>query len=73
MRKEPSMALTILQKQMIYHLKRHYATEDEILGIGLLLKSSLMQEEMVTFLMNNPTATPRECVDKAVKICKTEE
>ena len=64
------MALTELQKSMIYHLKKHDATEDEILGIGILLDTTLMQETMVTFLMDNPTAGSKECVDKAVEIRK---
>lgn len=67
------MALTTLQKRMIYHMKRHNATEDEILGVGLLLENDSMQKDMVTFLMTNPMATPRECVDKAVEIRRAAE
>jgi hypothetical protein len=67
------MPLTEQQKKMIYHLKRHNATEDEILGVGLLLNSDSMQKDMITYLMANPMATPKECVDEAVEIRKAAE
>ena len=68
-----TMELTEAQKEIIYHMKSRQSTEAEAVGVILLLRSNSNQKAMLTYLRMNPTATPREIVDKAVEMNRAEK
>ena len=67
------MALTNLQKRIIWHIKQHNGNRDEAAIITALLKSDSQQKEFLAYLMNNPTMTPTQMIDKADSLRKTQE
>lgn len=62
------MALTDLQKEIIYNMRERKATVDEAQGVILLSKSNSAQKDLVAYLRANPMATPLEIVEKAIEI-----
>ena len=64
------MGLTEQQKRIIFHMKRHHMTIDEMTAVLLHLESDLQQKNMITYLLSHTKETAREVVDKAIEIGK---
>ena len=64
------MALTTQQKRIIWHIKQHNGKAEDAEIVTALLKSDSQQKDMLTFLMERPTAEPMEIVDLAVALSK---
>ena len=65
------MALTEQQKRIIFHMKKHHLSVDEMTAVLLHLESDLQQKTMIEYLLCHTKETPREIVDKAIEIGKT--
>lgn len=65
------MKLNEQQKRIIFHLKRHHMTIDEMTAVLLHLENDKQQQAMINYLLTHPTELPREVVDKAVALGKS--
>ena len=62
------MALSQLKKALIHLLKEEGATEDEAVGIMLLLGTTSKRRDMLDWMMKTPTATMEQICQHAVEI-----
>ena len=67
------MALTEQQKRIVFHMKMHDMTVDEMRAVLFHLEKDFQQRDMVTYLLSHPKDTPIEVVDKAVELGKKEK
>lgn len=65
------MDLTEQQKRLIFHMKRHNMSIDEMTAVLLHLETELKRSNMINYLLHNVPATPKEVVDKAIEIGRT--
>ena len=64
----PNEELTKCEKLLIRAMMKLGATEDEIVGMMLLLKTKEQQMEMLHWLFLNRTATPQEMIRACLDI-----
>ena len=64
------MELTEQQKRMIFHMKKHHMSIDEMTAVLMHIESNLQQKTMIEYLLNHTKESLREIVDKAIEISK---
>ena len=62
------MLLTPAQKHLVRWLKIMKCSEDETVGIMLLLDTPEYRDKMMQWMMDNPEATPSDLIGKALDI-----
>jgi hypothetical protein len=62
------MELSELQKELILLFKAYEMTEDEVIGVMLLLKKPSQQKAMRTWIESHTAATIDEVIQEAVRL-----
>ena len=62
------MVLSQLQKELIYLFKAYEMTEDEVIGVMLLLKEPSQQKAMMSWIESHTAATIDEVIQEALRL-----